>query len=271
MTSDLQTPVERSVVSPDGTSIAYWCTGSGRPLVLLHGTSANHTRWRSVLHLLEPHVTVCAVDRRGRGGSGDAEDYEIEREFDDVAAVVDVVARDAGEPVDLFGHSYGAVCAIEGALRTAGVRRLVLYEPPFAYDSDASSVVERLEALLAEGRREEMVETFFREVAKASEEDLAVLKSLPAWQARVDAAHTILREERVGFDYRFQPERFSVLEVPTLLLEGSRSPDFLRRSTAMAAAALPDAEVVTLEGQQHVAMDTAPEMLAGAVLAFLER
>ena len=117
--------LKATVTSKDGTPIAYWRSGEGPPLVLVHGTTADHSRWTPVLPAFEQRFTVCAVDRRDRGGSGDSEDYSIEREFEDVAAVVDSI----GEPVDLLGHSYGAVCALEAALLTRNVHKLVLYEP----------------------------------------------------------------------------------------------------------------------------------------------
>jgi pimeloyl-ACP methyl ester carboxylesterase len=81
------------VVSRHGTEIACWSSGEGPPLVLVHGTTADHTRWRPLLPYLEPHATVHALDRRGRGASGDAPDYRVAREFEDVAAVVDAVAE----------------------------------------------------------------------------------------------------------------------------------------------------------------------------------
>src|SRR5688572_13143118 len=93
--------------SPDGTRIAYWRSGSGPALVMVHGTAADHTRWPSVLPLLETHVTVYAMDRRGRGASGDQPDHSILAEAADVAAVVDAVAASTAGPVDLFGHSFG--------------------------------------------------------------------------------------------------------------------------------------------------------------------
>lgn len=97
------------IISKDSTPIAYQQSGKGPPLVLVHGTTADHTRWAPVLQPLEEHFTLYALDRRGRGESGDAdaEHYSIEREFDDVAAVVDSI----GEPAYLLGHSYGALCA----------------------------------------------------------------------------------------------------------------------------------------------------------------
>jgi pimeloyl-ACP methyl ester carboxylesterase len=92
------------VKSRDGSEIAYWTTGDGPPLVVLHGTSADHTRWRPLLPYLEPHFTVHAIDRRGRGASGDSPHYALEREFEDVAAVVDAVADESGAPVNMYSH-----------------------------------------------------------------------------------------------------------------------------------------------------------------------
>src|SRR5688500_6514776 len=95
-----------------GTPIACWTTGDAPPLVLVHGTAWDHTRWRPLLPYLQPEVTVHAIDRRGRGASGDAPPYALERECEDVAAVVEEVARASGGPVDLLGHSYGGTCAL---------------------------------------------------------------------------------------------------------------------------------------------------------------
>jgi pimeloyl-ACP methyl ester carboxylesterase len=115
-----------TVISSDGTHTGYWRTGEGPPLVLVHGTSADHTRWDPVLPALEEHFTVYAVDRRGRGESGDAAEYPLEREVEDVVAVVDSI----GAPASLLGHSYGAICSLEASRLSARVRRFVLYEPP---------------------------------------------------------------------------------------------------------------------------------------------
>lgn len=106
---------ELRVVSRDGTELACWASGDGPPLVLVHGTTAEATRWQPLLPYLEPHVTVYAMDRRGRGASGDGAEYDVVREYDDVAAVVDAVARARGCAVDLLGHSFGGVCAFGGA------------------------------------------------------------------------------------------------------------------------------------------------------------
>lgn len=263
--------VQGSTTAPDGVEIAWWATGRGRPLVLVHGTTADHTRWAPVTERLGVDALVCAVDRRGRGASGDAEDYDIEREYDDVAAVVDALAGQSGAPVDLFGHSYGALCSLEATLRGPNVRKLVLYEPPVLFDDGAAppDVVERMEALLAAGERDELLATFFRDVVRMPEHELDRARRLPAWQGRVAAAHTLLREERASAAYQFDPDRFTALAVPTLMLLGSDSPPFLQSSTEAVAAALPDARVEVLAGQQHVAIDTAPDLVSTLVLDFL--
>lgn len=262
--------VLQKITSRDGTPIGYWRSGHGPPLVLVHGTTADHSRWKTVLPLLEPHATVYAVDRRGRGASGDGDGYAIEDEFADIATVVDGVADTTGGPVDLLGHSYGAVCALEATLLTAGVRRLVCYEGP-VLPPPLSEVDGRLVELLAQGRRAEVVETFFREIAGAPAEQLALLTSLPSWPARVAAAHTVIRERKCLDSYRLDAARFAGFSVPTLLLAGGDSPPFLQESVAAVAAAVPAVVVVTLEGQQHIAMDTAPERFAAEVLRFLGR
>lgn len=255
------------IVSKDGTSIAFARSGTGPALVLVHGTTADHTRWKPLLPQLEAHFTVHAVDRRGRGGSGAAGAYAIDREFDDIAAVVDAI----GEPALLLGHSYGAVCALEATLRTRRVSKLVLYEPPIRTGDPIypPGTVERLQALLDSGERDSVVTAFFREVVRAPEEELRMLRTLPNWPARVAAAHTIPREMRINDEYRFQPERFAEMRVPTLLLLGGSSPPLFKDAIEAVRAALPDARLAVLPGQQHTAMNTAPELFLREVLGFL--
>jgi pimeloyl-ACP methyl ester carboxylesterase len=126
-----------TVVSRDGTEIAAWRSGSGPPLVLVHGGTTDHTNWDGVVSELGRHFTVYAMDRRGRGGSGDAPTYAVEREFEDVATIVDRL----GGPVHLMGHSYGALCALEATRLTSNIAKLVLYEPPPSVAARASHPV----------------------------------------------------------------------------------------------------------------------------------
>lgn len=260
-------------VSRDGTEIGWWTSGEGPPLVLVHGAVADHTRWRPLLPHLEPHATVHAMDRRGRGASGDAPGYDLAREFEDVAAVVDAVAAASGSAVDLYGHSFGGLCAFGGAALTANLGRLVLYEgwPPAdpAARELPPDVGQRLDARLAEGDHDAVVETMFREVVRMPEADLAALRAQPAWTARVAAAPALVRELRAISRVAFDPALAARITVPALLLTGSDSRDPFAADTRTVAAALPDARVVVLEGQQHVADILDPEAFAGHLVGFL--
>jgi pimeloyl-ACP methyl ester carboxylesterase len=258
-----------SVRSLDGTEIAYEVRGSGPPLVVIHGTGTAHERWIPVYPLFEKYFTLCAMDRRGRGGSVDeGRPYAIEREFEDIAAVVDAL----GEPVNLFGHSFGGICSIGAAFLTSNIRRLVLYEPPLHDYEDPdvpSPLTEKFEALLLTGNREEIIMTFMKEAVKMPAEEISQAISMPSWPFRLAAAHTLPREGRANDALRFSPQQLHGIAIPTLLLLGGESPESMVRATAMLQKNLQDVRTVILPGQRHVAMETAPELLAKEVLKFL--
>lgn len=257
-----------TVRSSDGTEIAFERSGAGPPLVLVHGTAGDHTDWRVVRPALAESFTLYAIDRRGRGESGDADAYAIEREFEDVAAVVDSIDR----PAFLLGHSFGAICALEAALRTDGLRKLVLYEPPIPVGEGAvasEETLERLEALVAEGDRDEALTVFLRDIAGVSQEEIDLLRGGPEWVAGTAAVHTVPREVEAVGSYRSDPDRFTTLATPTRLLIGSESPPFLREFSEVLADALPDGRLVTLPGQGHQAMNTAPEQFTRTVTELL--
>jgi pimeloyl-ACP methyl ester carboxylesterase len=258
------------VVSRDGTEIGYWTSGGGPPLLLVHGAIGDHTRWGKLLPYLEPHVTVHAMDRRGRGASGDHPDWTIERECEDVAAVVNAVAKASGSSVAVYGHSAGGHYAFSAAALTSNIDRLVLYEgwPPVNPDAVSPPVkfVEQLEALLAEGKGEAVVETFLRKVVKMTEEELDAYRAHPSWPERVAAAPTLPRELSAFREATFSPKQAAQITVPTLLLIGSEGPDWQAETVA---AALPDARVTVLDGQGHTADIVAPELVAEQLLAFL--
>ncbi len=261
------------VVSRDGTQIVYWTSGEGPPLVVVHGTPADHTRWRPLLPYLEPHATVHAMDRRGRGASTDAPDYDLVREYEDVAAVVDAAAAASGTPVDLYGHSHGGIVAFGAAMLTSNIGKLVLYEGWPVPNPDVYALPlgleDRMNALLAEGDRDAVVETIFRELELMSDEDMNALKAAPSWPGRVAAAHAITREIRAETGARLDPELAGRITLPVLLLTGETSSDPSKADIEAVAAALPDARIVVLEGQEHVADVLVPKIFAEHVLAFL--
>ena len=257
-----------TVRSTDGTPIGYSRTGAGPPLVLVHGTGGSAARWNVVVPALAERFTCYAVDRRGRGGSGDAPIYSMEHEFDDIAAVVDSI----DEPVNLLGHSFGGICSLEATVRTHNLRKLILYEPPIPLPGVPlypPGIIERLQTLMDAGDRKGVVVTFMREVVRMPPHELEIFESSPAFPARVAAAHTLPRELRSHVHYAFAPERFNDLTTPTLLLLGGDSPPFVGAAIAALESALPKSETVILEGQQHIAIDTAPEIFTREVLRFL--
>jgi pimeloyl-ACP methyl ester carboxylesterase len=272
-THDAKTSVQCITHSQDGTEIAYWKSGTGPALVLVHGTAADHTRWKPILSELEAKFTAFAVDRRGSGGSAhEAQPYALTREFEDIAAIVDAVYTATGEAASLLGHSHGAICSLEASLLTSHLKKLILYEPPIPAGLHNSSpeVVPKMEKLLQEGKRAEVVSTFMREIVRMPEEQLRVFQSLPAWEGRVAAAHTIVREiKEPSKHYSFRPEKFHAMRVPTLLLLGSASPVYFKAVIDLVHEALPASQVALLAGQQHAAMDTGKEIFLKPVLEFL--
>jgi pimeloyl-ACP methyl ester carboxylesterase len=261
--------MRHTITSADGTRIAVWSSGQGPPLLLIHGATADHTTtWRLVLSSLERHFTVHAMDRRGRGGSGDGGAYELQREAEDVAAVVDSI----GGRVHVLGHSYGALCAIEAALLTARVERLVLYEgvPVRGADGYPPGLIERLESLLAAGDQEGVLTTMYRDLVGLPPAELELLRAqTDAWKVRLGNARTLPREAGTEQGYRFVAERFRSVAAPTLLLVGGESPSREHENARVVAASLADARVVELPGQQHVAMYTAPDLFVDEVVHFL--
>lgn len=251
-----------AVTSKDGTTIASSVGGHGPPVVLVHGTSGSDFSWVRVRPHLEDRHTVYAVQRRGRGRSGDGPAYSLQREAEDVAAVVDAI----GEPVGLVGHSFGANCCLEASLLTTNLRRLVLYEPAVGFPVD-EPLLREIDALVADGRAEEATEAYLRSVG-LTEEEIALLRTSPTWSERAAAAHTFSREDRAAEGHSVTPERLAEMRVRTLLLTGSASPPGFRRSIDLVHAALPDGTIRVLEGQGHAANVAAPELLAAEIAAF---
>lgn len=255
------------VTSRDGVSIAYTRSGKGPPLLLAHGTAEDQARWIPVLRFLTEHFTVYTIDRRGRSESGDAASYSLQQEAGDILALIDTI----NEPAHLLGHSYGALCLMEAALRADHLRKLVLYEPPFPLDHDfyPPGSIDNLEAILARGDRAGVLTTFLKDFLHLSPMEMELLSYLPLWPARVAAAHTIPRELRQIQGYRFQPERFSALQTPTLLLLGGDSPYYMKDAIQALHKALPNGQLVIMPGQQHNAISAAPDLFAREVLRFL--
>ena len=263
--------------SPDGTPIAVFGTwgGRGRPLLLVHGASADHTTFRVVGPLLARHATVEAMDRRGRGASGDTAPYAITREFEDVAAVAELLADEHGGPIDVFGHSYGGRCALGAAIRTDAIRRVVSYEgapAPSGQRYGDPQVVADLQRLADADDRPALLATFLRRVVGMSEEDLARYRADPVWPVRVAAAPTIVRELEAESNAAGAASLTSLAEVrqPVLQLLGGDSHESFGAATHALDERLGDGRVVVIPGARHAAHHSHPEAVVTAIAAFLE-
>jgi pimeloyl-ACP methyl ester carboxylesterase len=253
------------VPSKDGTSIAVECAGAGPNLVIVHGGIGDRGRWKPLFPFLASHFTVCAMDRRGRGASGDSADYSLQKEAEDVAAV----ANSRSGTVFVLGHSIGGVCALEAAFLTDKISKLVLYEPPLQ-DRNHSTVATKMENMVRAGESEQALVTFLQEIVMVSPKEIEEMKARPSWSERVAGIGKQIREIRALDRYRFDANRMRGLKVPTLLLTGSKtaSPD-LKRAISSLMDCLPNHSLIVFQGQEHNAMDTVPQEFAEAVTKFL--
>jgi pimeloyl-ACP methyl ester carboxylesterase len=183
-------------------------------------------------------------------------------------AVVDSISR----PVNLLGHSFGALCALEASLKTPNLRRLILYEPPISthikknYPLDA---IDRINSCLHVGQGEKALLIFLQEIVGIPTSEMNMLRSMPTWLLRVATARTIPREEASVDSYILNAERFSRMEIPTLLLLGAESPPFYRATIETLRKSIPHSRIAMMPGQRHAAMDTAPELFLREVIGFL--
>ncbi len=216
--------------------------------------------------------TVHAIDRRGRGASGDTLPYSIEREFEDVAAVVQALAAEAGGPVPVFGHSYGGRCGLGAAVASEQVARVVCYEgapapPGRSFEPDETR--RRLQADLAAGDLDGLLGEFMREVVGMSSAELAAYRADPIWPVRAAAAGTIPRELDAEADEAGSLERLGAIRQPVLQLLGSDSRAIFRQATVALDDRLADGRIVEIEGAKHAAHHTHPDAVVQAVLTFL--
>ena len=256
------------VRASDGVPLAVWVDGNGPPLVLVHGSLADHTTFDPFVAALRPRVTTYAMDRRGFGGSGDRRGYTIDQDFADVAAVVDAVAARTGDTIALFGHSYGAGCAMGGAALTSNVRHLVLYEPGLGL-AYRPGQIDELEAALDSGDVERAIHWLLVGILDVPETDFEALREGDRWPGLIAGAPTMVREARVEDAWVYKPGQFDAVAAPTLMLTGSDSTPDIADTTRRAVAAIPGTRLRVLAGHAHLAHKTDPEMVAAVVLDFI--
>jgi pimeloyl-ACP methyl ester carboxylesterase len=259
----------RHVHTPDGVSIGVFTSGTGPPLVLVHGTAGDHTTFRVVGPILAARRTIHAIDRRGRGASGDAASYAIEREYDDLAAVARAIAGEAGERVDVAGHSYGGRCALGAALRTDAIARVVCYEgapPPTDVSYQPAGLEGELRRLLEAGRTDELYATFLTRVVGLPPAELASYRADPVWPVRVATAATIVRELEAERSPAAGLAALAAVRQPVLQILGGESLPVFAMATAALDERLADGLVAVIPGARHAAHHTHPERFVAAVL-----
>jgi pimeloyl-ACP methyl ester carboxylesterase len=253
-----------TVSSRDGTTIAFDRLGEGPPVILVCGGSVDRMSNAPLAQLLAADFTVFNYDRRGRGESGDTQPYAIEREVEDIEAMIQATGGEAY----LWGSSSGGVLALIAAAAGLPVKKLALWEPPFVPEGvprPPEDQVAQYERMVAEGRRGDAVEYFMSKVVGLPPEFVDQARTQPFWAAQEALAHTLAYDARIMADYRVPTELAASVEGPTLVIAGGADMPWMRDSARALADALPAGETRFLDGQGH---DVDPEVLAPVLKDF---
>jgi pimeloyl-ACP methyl ester carboxylesterase len=252
------------VTSRDGTSIDVERSGEGTPVVLVTGGSVDRRSNAELAAELSKGFTVFNYDRRGRGQSTDTPPYAIEREIEDIEAVI----AEAGGSAHLYGSSSGAALALEAAASGLPILKLAMWEPPFILDEDKRpprDQVEQYETMVAEGRRGDAVEYFMTKVIGMPAEMVSGMRAEPWWPAQEALAHTLAYDARIMGDYSLPTDSAASVKVPAIVIAGGADFPWMRETAEALAEALPDGRARILDGQGH---DVAPTVLAPALAEF---
>jgi pimeloyl-ACP methyl ester carboxylesterase len=255
-----------TVISSDGTTIAFDRLGDGPPIILVGGGSVDRSANAPLAALLASHFTVINYDRRGRGDSGDTPPYAVEREVEDIGALID----EAGGSAFVYGTSSGGVLALEAAASGLAITKLALWEPPFVLDESSrppADTARTYTELVSAGRRGDAVEFFMSKVVGLPPEFVVHARTQPFWQAQEALAHTLAYDATIMGDYSLPTERAAAVTVPTLVIAGKESFPFMRETARALANTIPDGQHRTLEGQEH---NVDPAVLAPVLVEFFE-
>ena len=234
----------RTVTSKDGTRIAFEQSGEGPSVILVVGAFNDRSTGEPLARFLEPHFTVFNYDRRGRGDSGDTSPYAIEREIEDLGALI----AQAGGSARVFGYSSGAILSLRAAAHGLAISQLAFYEPAPA-GGKPGTLAPQLSKLIAVGRRGDAVELFQTEAVGIPPQVVAQLRHAPFRPALEKIAHTLVYESTILGP--LPSGLVASVRVPTLVIDGGDSPEVMRHAARSLAEALPDSRYRTLEGQSH--------------------
>jgi pimeloyl-ACP methyl ester carboxylesterase len=247
--------------SSDGTEIAFDRLGDGAPVVLVSGASTARSVHDSLAELLAADFTVLNYDRRGRGDSGDTQPYAVEREIEDLHAVLD----EAGGSAGVFGNSSGGVLALHAAAAGLPITKLALWEPPFMVDPDAprrqQEYVTHLTELLDADRRGDAMALFMKTIG-LPEQMIAGMRQAPMWSGMEALAPTLAYDAAVMGDSRLPAGVVSTVKTPTLVLTGGNTGAWADNAAEALTGALPNPQHRILQGQDHA---VAWDVLAAAL------
>ncbi len=256
-----------NVISKDGTQIGFDKTGNGSPVILVSGGSVDRMSNASLAALLSDSFTVYNYDRRGRGISGDTAPYAIEREIEDIAAVIET----AGGSACLYGSSSGAALAMEAAASGLPIRKLALWEAPYIVDNSRPRPPANTAAVYADfvaaGRRGDAVEYFMAKVVGMPPEFVASARSQPWWPAQEALAHTLEYDATVMGDYTLPTAHAAKVATPTLVIAGGQDMPWMRDTARALVEVIPGAQLRYLDGQGH---NVAAEALAPVLVEFFK-
>ncbi len=263
------------VTSADGTPIGLLTAGRGPALLLVHGGTGWLERWEPMWGLLTARWQVTAMDRRGRGSSGDTGPYHLSKEYDDVIAVAAAMAAAASRPVDVLAHSYGATCTLGAAARSAAAgagpfRRIALYEPPGPQAAPADWR-QRMTSFVAAGQPGRAMASFLSEIIGLTPDQIEGLRNTAGAQDVLPIVSATLPREAAALAAVDLPALAAGVTIPVLLILGTASPAWAGDITRELDAALADATVAVLPGCGHDAIDSAPGQLADALARFLHQ
>ena len=258
----------RTTHSADGTRIAFDQTGHGPPVILVVGAFNDRSTGAALAKALDAGLTVLNYDRRGRGASGDTQPYAVEREVEDLDALI----REAGGAAGVFGYSSGAQLALEAAAHGLNITRLALYDAPFIVGDDVprppKDIAAQLAKLIASNRRGDAVELYQTKLVGIPEPVVAQLRHAPFRPALEAIAHTLVYDATLVGDLRVPKDRLRSINAPTLAIYGSGSPALMGPAAKALAEAIPDGHVKRLDGQSH---DIVPSALGPVLLEFFGR
>ena len=262
----------RTVVSADGTALSARCSGQGDPIVLVHGgIGGKDVAFPFIEAALRDDFAVWTYDRRGFGGSGDGHDYSLEKETEDLLAVIE----STGSSPHVVAHSYGATCALRAATRGADMRSLVLYEPPLRraiHDEAAERAfeeIERLEAAIERGDLDWALRRFY-EIVDVTRAEISILSSIrPLWRRLLDGVPHLPREIAAIRSWEWEPDPSSLPDIPVLLVAGEKTRAPLYPTTEALREGFHNAEIAIIPGQRHMATGFAPWRFVDEVSRFI--